>query len=411
VPSQVFLKLIAHIVTGTVLSTGALAAPPSRNSSGPGNQTPVGRADAGPIVIGISNVQSGPSRALGQNLTRGSMTYFDLVNRAGGIAGRKIQVVLKDDRYEPDPAVQNTNDLILKDNVLALFGYVGTPTLTRTLPLLRYYEDRNIVNIGPFTGAEPQRRPPYDRYVFNIRVSYREETRRLVDYLVGKGHVRIGFMGQADAYGKSGEAGVVEALAAHGMALAEAVTYRRNQPYAESMKPQVERLREKRVDAVIMVGVYGGCGAFVRDARQSGWNVPIAGVSFVGAEEMLAQLTKTSAEVGRDLTVGLINSQVVPSPEETQYPLVVNYRAHIPPGETGFVSLEGWLNAVVLVEALKRAGPSASRTGLISAMESLHGWDPGIGVKLKFDRGNHQGLHKVWLTRTERGRWIPIHTE
>src|SRR5450755_1070507 len=223
------------------------------------------------IVIGVSNVQSGPSRALGEKLVEGSLAYFDIVNHTGGIHGRHINVVLKDDRYEPDPAVQNTNDLISKDKVFFLFDYVGTPTLTRVLPLLKYYEDERIVNVAPFTGADPQRKPPYDKFVFNIRASYREETRALVRYLYAKGYRRIGFLGQADAYGKSGEIGVTDALAELNLKPVEAVTYRRNQPFEADMTAQVRILHQAGVDAVIAVGVYGPCGAFVRDARVAEW--------------------------------------------------------------------------------------------------------------------------------------------
>src|SRR5262249_13163662 len=154
-------------------------------------------------------------------------------------------------------------------------------TLTRVLPLLKYFEDRDIVNVAPFTGAEPQRKPPYDRYVFNIRASYRAETRRLVDYLFAKGYRKVGFLGQADAYGKSGEIGVMDALRSHGLTIAGSATYRRNQPFGTPMAAQVDLLRRAGSDAVIAVGVYGPCAAFVRDARLAGWNVPVANVSFV----------------------------------------------------------------------------------------------------------------------------------
>lgn len=360
-----------------------------------------------PIIIGISNVQSGPSSALGQKLWAGSRAYFDMVNRAGGIHGRHIDVVLKDDRYEPDPAVQNTNDLITKDHVFFLFDYVGTPTLTRVLPLLKYYEDQQIVNVAPFTGADPQRKPPYDKYVFNIRASYREETQALVRYLYGKGYRRIGFLGQADSYGKSGEIGVRSALAAYGLNVVAIASYRRNAPFEVSMKEQVEILRSQGADAVISVGAYGPCAAFIRDARQAGWKVPVANVSFVGPDAMLKLLAESSGKAGQDLTAGLINSQVVPSPEETGYALVAEYRAHFSPENAGFISLEGWLNAVVVSEALKRAGPNPTRATFIKAMESLYGWDPGLGVKLEFSPASHQGMHKVWLTKTEHGRWVP----
>jgi branched-chain amino acid transport system substrate-binding protein len=359
------------------------------------------------VLVGVSNVQSGPSRSLGQNLVRGSLAYFELVNAEGGIFGRKIFILLKDDRYEPDPAVQNTNDLIQKDNAFFLFDYVGTPTLTRVLPLLKYYEKEKIVNIAPFTGAEPQRKPPYDKFVFNIRASYREETRALVQYLYRKGYRRIGFLGQADAYGKSGEIGVMDALTEFNLKPVESVSYRRNQPFETNMTTQVRILRQAGADAVIAVGVYGPCGAFIRDARMAGWDVPVANVSFVGAEVLLDKLRGASKTAGKDLTVSLLNSQVVPSPGDTRYPLVASYRAHLAPENYGFVTLEGWLNAVVVTEALRRAGSSPSREDFIRALETLHGWDPGLGVNLDFSSTSHQGLHRVWLTRTENGNWVP----
>jgi branched-chain amino acid transport system substrate-binding protein len=360
------------------------------------------------IVIGVSNVQSGPSGALGHELVHGSRSYFDLINsRDGGIYGRRISILLLDDKYEPDPAVKNTNELIERDKVFFLFDYVGTPTLTRTLPLLRYYQNDNIVNVAPLTGADPQRLPPYSQFVFNIRASYREETRALVRYFYSKNYRKLGILAQADAYGKSGELGVNDALAAFGLSAARTVTYRRNQPFEDDMSAQVKLLRESGVDAVVVVGVYGPSAAFIRDARQSGWNVPIANLSFVDANAMIGKLQDASQKLNKDLTPNLINSQVVPSPYDLNCPLVSEYRSHTAAGDATFVGLEGWLNAVVATEALRRAGPGASRSGFIHAMESLHGWDPGIGTALEFSAANHQGLHKVWLTRTENGRWVP----
>ena len=395
-----------HIARLALLAGAVLSCPPSRTQIRP-PATKDYKAVNAQIIVGVSNVQSGPSRSLGQNLLRGSAAYFELVNARGGVYGRRISIVLKDDKYEPDPAVQNTNELIEKEKSFFLFDYVGTPTLTRVLPLLKYYEKEKIVNVAPFTGADPQRKPPYDKFVFNIRASYREETRALVRYLYDKGYRRIGFLGQADAYGKSGEIGVEDALAELNLKPVETVSYRRNQPFEADMTAQVNILRQAGADAVIAVGVYGSCGAFIRDARMAGWEVTVANVSFVGAEVLLDKLRATSKTAGRDLTSNLINSQVVPSPDDVRYPLVVDYRAHLAPENYGFVTMEGWLNAVVVTEALHRAGPSPSREDFTRAMESLHGWDPGLGVNLEFSSASHQGLHRVWLTRTEKGRWVP----
>ena len=294
------------------------------------------------------------------------------------------------------------------DLVLFLFDYVGTPTFARVLPLLAYYyQQAKVVNVAPFSGAQPQRAPPYDKYVFTIRASYREETRALVDYLCDRGYRKIGFFGQADAYGKAGELGVIDALEAHGLKITAAASYRRDESFADDMSAQMNLLRSSGANAIIAVGVYGPSAAFIRAARLAGWRVPIANVSFVDAQALLDTLRSASAGSGRDFTSDLINSEVVPPPR-SNCPLTRDYRAHIPAGSVNWTSLEGWLNAVVVTEALKRAGPSATAEQFVRAMESLNGWDPGIGTKLAFSRSSHVGLHKVWLTRSWRGQWAPL---
>jgi ABC-type branched-subunit amino acid transport system substrate-binding protein len=178
-------------------------------------------------------------------------------------------------------------------------------------------------------------------------------------------------------------------------------------PLETDLTAQVKILREAGAEAVIAVGVYGPCGAFIRDARMAGWNIPIGNVSFVGPDTLLQKLREASAKTGRDLTTNLVNSQAVPSPDDRRYSLVSDYRAQVTPDAYGFTRLEGWLNAVVVTEALRRAGGSASREDFIRGMESSHDWDPGLGVKLEFSPTSHQGLHKVWLTRTQDGRSVP----
>ena len=360
------------------------------------------------FLIGISNAQSGSAQILGKELLAGSKAYFDLVNTAGGIRGRKIRLVVKDDGYEPDPALNNTNELITKDKVFFLFDYVGTPTLTRTLPLLQYYELEHIINFAPLTGADPQRRPPYDQFVFNIRAYYRDETHALVDYLYRQGYRRIGFLGQADAYGKSGEVGVTKALEAHGLKLAASATYRRGATFEMDMRQQVEALKSKGVDAVISFGVYGPCAGFIRDARLSGWQAPVAVVSFAGADELLRYLLRYSQATNRNFTENLLTSQVVPSPQEIRHPLVASYCRTVRPAERSFISLEGWLNGVVVVEALRRMRPPYSRKSFVDALESLHDWDPGLHLSLNFSPTNHEGFHKVWILETENLHWVPV---
>ena len=291
------------------------------------------------VILGVSAAFSGPSRGLGIELYRGASAYFDDVNYNGGIAGRRISLKIYDDGYQPDACVTNTMKLMLEDRVFLLFGYVGTPTVTRVLPLLKKFQDESVFMFFPFTGAQPQREPPYGDFAFNLRASYLQETAGLVDNFVRIGRRRIAVFYQADAYGRSGWAGVRAALARHGERIAGEATYSRGTQYTATMRRQVEILQAAEPDAVVCIGAYAACAAFARDAVDLGLEVPIANVSFVGSENLLSLLTE-----GRDpadaerYTRLLVNSQVVPSYEDTSIPAVREYREFMQrynPGRSG----------------------------------------------------------------------------
>jgi ABC-type branched-subunit amino acid transport system substrate-binding protein len=376
------------------------------------------------IVLGMSAAFTGPSRGLGIELYRGAQACLDDVNRNGGVHGRKVVIRAYDDGYNPIPAIQNTVRLIERDRAFLLFGYVGTPTVTRVLPLLKTHADKSVYLFFPFTGAEPQRRPPYDQFVFNLRASYREETQGLVDHFVGVGRRRIAVFYQIDAYGRSGWDGVRTALARHDLKLAGEATYRRGATYDQSMSRQVEILRAAGPDAVVSVGSYEACAAFIRDARDAGWDVPIANVSFVGSENLLALLEETGRAKARDYTSRLINSQVVPNYHRLDLPAVAQYRACMdryqprPPAELAtdpyeplgysFVSLEGFLDARLLVEVLRRMGPRLERKRLPEVVESVRDFDLGIDHPVSFGPGKHQGSEEVYYTVVRDGRFVRL---
>ena len=376
------------------------------------------------IVVGMSAAFKGPTGGLGSELYRGSMAYINYVNEKGGINGRKIVIIPYDDGYNPAPAIENTIRLIGKDNVFLLFDYLGTPTVTRVLPLLKSYSDRNIYLFFPFTGAQPQRQFPYDVFVFNLRASYFQETEGLVNNLVRVGRKKIAVFYQADAYGRSGWTGVKSTLSKYGLKIVGESTYRRGTKYAESMKEQVAILRKTNADAVICIGAYAACAAFIRDARDAGWNVPIANVSFVGSEFLMNLLLKTGQEHARNYTDNLINSQVVPSYEDISLGAVRQYRELIdrynpvpPPQLQGreyrplkhsFVSFEGFLNAKLLTEILKRMGNNLEKTNIKKTVEGIKDLDIGIDARVSFGPDRHQGLNKVYYTTFDNGRFVPI---
>ena len=382
-----------------------------------------GPPQAGEIVLGVSAAFSGPSRGLGTELYRGASAYFSRVNENGGINGRRIVLKMYDDGYQPDPCVENTMKLMLEDQVFLLFGYVGTPTVTRVLPLLKKFQDENIFMFFPFTGAQPQRQPPYGDFAFNLRASYAQETAGLVNNFVGIGKERIAVFYQADAYGRSGWAGVRAALAPHGLRIAGEATYSRGAPFTGTMRRQVEILKAASPDAVVCIGAYAACAAFARDAVDLGLEVPIANLSFVGSENMLKLLTE-GREDSESYTRLLVNSQVVPSYEDLSLPSVREYRElmdrydpQVPPELVkeeyapfphSFGSLEGFLNAKLLAEILRRLDGEVDRARLEEAVFSVRDFDLGVGEAVSFGPDRRQGLQTVYYTVVEDGRFVAL---
>tara|TARA_R110000868_G_scaffold161466_1_gene391872 strand:- start:5172 stop:6374 length:1203 start_codon:yes stop_codon:yes gene_type:complete len=364
------------------------------------------------IILGQSAAFTGASAALGKNLWMGAQAYFDKVNASGGVHGRKIEVLTRDDGYEGSRALVNTIDLIKKDKVFALFGYVGTPTIVRALPAIRKLnEDEGVFLFGNFTGAQPQREDPYDDYVFNVRASYRDETQGLVDHLVKLGHKKIGLFIQFDSYGRSGADGVRIALKKHGLQVIEETTYMRGAKLSKKMNDQVKQMMLAGASAVISIGSYEACAAFIRDSRILGSNAVIANVSFVGSDELLKKLYEEEKETKFDLTSRLLNSQVVPSWSNLEIPLVKEYqtdmqayfkRQKMTP-ELNFISLEGYLNAKLFVEILKSIGPKLTRKGFIQRAKYLKNIDVGLGEPVYFHQNGNQALKKIHYTEYFNG--------
>jgi branched-chain amino acid transport system substrate-binding protein len=379
---------------------------------------------ASDLNIGMSAAFQGPTGGLGSELYRGSMAYIEYINQTGGLNGKRIKIIAYDDGYNPVPAIKNTIRLIEQDNVFLLFDYVGTPTVTRILPILKSNYDKHIFLFFPFTGAQPHRQPPYDEFVFNLRASYQQETGGLVDNLVRVGRKRIAVFYQVDAYGRSGWDGVRTTLANYGLKIVGEATYHRGTRFSDSLKQQVDIIRKSDPDAIISIGAYAACAAFIRDARDAGVNVPIANVSFVGTEFLVNLLLNEGQRIGKDYVFNLINSQVIPSYEDTSLPAVREYRKLMdqyepsPPQELvdktyislrySFVSFEGFLNAKLLVAILKRIGNNPERSEIKKIVEGIHNLDIGIDAPVSFGPKKHQGLDKVYYTTVMKGKVIPI---
>jgi branched-chain amino acid transport system substrate-binding protein len=400
-------------------------APPVSAAPAASPQTPATGVTETEVTVGEPAAFTGPSAGLGIEMWRGASAAFSEVNEKGGVAGRKIKLVIADDAYEAGKAASAVIRLVEQDRAFLIFGGVGTPTIVRALPVVRkYFDEAGLFYFANFTGAQPQRRPPNFQITFNVRASYYEETKAIVDVFAAMGKKKIGAFIQDDAYGIDGREGTVKALKEHGLELAGEARYPRGQKYDVNNAAQVKILRDAGVDAVVMVGSYQACGAFIRDARASAWGVPIHNVSFVGADQMLQLLQGEEKKGGAPVIVNLVDTQVVPHYEDTTVPAVRDYRAAIdkynptaPPGFTdsgynpaskySFGSLEGYVSARALVAVLTKAGHDLDRKSAYAAAESMGQFDLGLGVPAELSATRHQALDRVWFTYATRDGWKP----
>lgn len=381
-----------------------------------------GLCRAGEIVLGMSASFTGQSRGLGIELYRGASSYFDYINQQGGIDGNTVRLLALDDGYNPNPAVLNTIAFLNDDKVDGLFGYVGTPTTTRVLPLLFCNNHRRKALFFPFTGAELLRAEKYDGSIYNLRASYEREIAEVVERFVALGRKRVAILYQADAYGRSGWDGLRKALALHGLELVGEATYSRGMNYTQSMKVQAELLAAAKPDAVLSVGSYAACAAFVRDFRDIGQDALVCNLSFVGGEMLLKLLVMEGKRTGKDYTENLVYTQVVPgyhgdAPASVLYRKLMDADPEPPQGygesykrlRYSFASFEGFLDAVVMVEIIR----ISLRDGLTlqQAANRLRDFDPGIGRKVSFAKGEAPGLNHVYFSAPKDGELLSLSDE
>ncbi|MCG6876702.1 MAG: ABC transporter substrate-binding protein [Betaproteobacteria bacterium] len=378
------IRLLTSILFAFGIALGI--APPA------GAQTPGVTANS--VLLGQSAAFSGPAAQLGIQMNAGAMAYFDYINKLGGVHGRTILLKTRDDRYEGNLAAENTRKLIEEDKVFALFAYVGTPTSAAALPI---FTEAKVPFVGPFTGAELLRKP-LNRYVFNVRASYYDETEKIVEQLVSTGIHKIAVFYQNDSYGKAGLTGVQIAMKKRNLAIAATGTVERN---TTDVGAAVKAISAVQPDAVVMISAYTSIAEFVRQMKKAGSAAQFHNVSFVGSKALANALGAEG--------YGVVISQVVPFPWYPGVPVVKEYQRILKAAgitEYNFGSLEGYLAAKVMVEGLRRAGRDLTRERLIAALETMDNVDLG-GFVVSFSRASHAGSDYVELTMIGRdGKFV-----
>ncbi|MHC1789035.1 ABC transporter substrate-binding protein [Solidesulfovibrio sp.] len=397
--STLFFRIRRGLAAGLAALVMALAACSGSSSSEVSvSDTPGVTNDT--VVIGSSMPLTGHASYLGRQTLNGALAYLNAVNEAGGVAGRTIKLIPLDDGYDPPRCVANTQQLIVEDRVFCLFSYVGTPTTAKIIPLL---EEARVPLVGSFTGADVLRFP-FRRYIVNIRASYYQETAAAVDHIVGDlGFDRVAVLYQYDAYGFDGLKGTEMALKSLGLTPVARGSYIRG---TMDVEEGVGRILDAAPQAIVMIGTYGPCAKAIKLARARGYKGLFYAVSFVGADEIARIL-------GPGDDTPLLMSQVVPPPDLPESAAlltgVMDYARLLarsfPEERPNVVGLEGFLNARVLVEGLRRAGRELTRERFLDAIESIDNFSVGIASPVSFAKDRHQGLERVYFTRFDHGRF------
>ena len=410
---------IEHSIAGSAApnSLAAVIAP----SSAAAATSPTTPVAVGPPVRGVTDQEirfgmaapfSGAAKELGRQMKLGIDTAFNRINEAGGVEGRMLKLITADDGYEPTRTGDAMKQLYEKDQVFGIIGNVGTPTAVVAVP---YALERRMLFFGAFTGANVLRHDPPDRYVFNYRASYAEETDATVRYLVKLRRIpirQIAVFAQQDTYGDSGFAGVAKAVRTLGVSDSTIVrlNYKRNTVDVEDAINQL-KLQKPPIKAIVMVATYRAAAKFIEKTHDLFPGMIYTNVSFVGSTALADELMLLGARYAS----GVIVTQVVPA--VSGYSSVVleykNALAKYFAGEApDYVSLEGYVAANVLIKGLQRAGPQLDTEKLIDALENSRTFDLGLGANLGFGRAEHQASHKIWGTALdENGKYQAIELE
>lgn len=350
----------------------------------------IGAMGADDIVIGQVAPLSGVLADTGKDMVLGARVYFDSVNDKGGVHGRMIRHVVKDDGYKVDETVRLTREVIEKDGAVALIGFAGTGNVGELLKQ-KVLEKANIALVAPYTGGE-NLRTPFNPYIFHIRAGYADEAEGIVDQLVLLNMKRIGVMYQDDPFGKAGLAGVEAALKKRGLELVGTGAYEKN---TDNVTEAVQSIAKANPQAVVMISVNKSTAAFSKQIRAVSTVAQLVNISVVNPKEIVRMIGPENAR-------GIGIAQVMPYPYSPTIAIVKEYqqamKKYAPAGtEMSYTSFEEFVGAKVLVEGLRRAGPNPGREKVIRALETLNAYDVG-GFTLHFSPTNRIGSRFTEIT-------------
>ena len=350
-----FLSLAGR--AGTAALAGPALLPLAHAQDAPG-------VTAKSLSIVSSAPLTGPLLGFGNDIQQGAGAAFAQANARGGIHGRSVQLQIVDDGYVPERSLANVRQIIAQNSTLALLSCVGTPNNTAIAPLL---EDAGLPHLAPITGAASLRKPL--RNIFHVRASYTDEVLRLIERLTGMGLQGLGIAYLDNGYGRElleVATGALQKMGRQPAAQAAVATDGTN------LQQALQTLAAGKPSAVLLATAGTVSVELVRGIKTRLPGVLMAGVSVTLPGTSLAQLG--------DAASGIALTMIVPDPDRGKLQVVRDYQGAMrAAGHNEFSqgSLEAYINARVLLEALERAGKDVNQARLRAALASIRQFDLG----------------------------------
>ncbi|MBY0541459.1 MAG: ABC transporter substrate-binding protein [Campylobacterales bacterium] len=352
------------------------------------------------LVMGASLPNTGIIKSWGESVSKGVNAYFNYANENSLIKNRKIEFLVYDDKYEPELTLENTKKLVYKNKVFALFGFVGTPTIKRVLPILY---DENVPFFSAFSGASFLRNNKNQKFI-NFRSSYEQEIDTLINYLNEEKKLnKIAVFYQNDDYGEEGYISLINLLKERNLELVAEGSYKRN---TLSINHAFNEIKDAKPEVIFMIGANKTNSLFIKKAKESEnlKDVIFCNISFGDSNAMVKELENLNTT-----TNNIIFSQVVPSYSDLNIKVVKEYqtiiRKYFPDEPFGFLSFEAFLSSKVLVNALSRIEGKITREKLISTLKTTPK-DLLEGIPLEYK--NSQLLNKTFLFEYKNSEFIEI---
>lgn len=334
------------------------------------------------IQLAVSNATKGPAAQLGFRLNQGASAYFNRINHSGGINGYRVEMLLRDDGYEPYKTLTNTHKFLKNENLFGFFNYVGTPT---TFAIHQTVADSGLPFLMPFTGADFLR-SPITPNIYNLRASYNQEAQAQIKYLIEtKGIKKIGLLVQADEFGRAVERGYAKVLKSYGIEPVITTRYRRN---TQDIATALDVLITKEVEAVAFVGTYNPLAELINSAYKKQFTPIFTTVSFISSQDLFKLIEQPSK---------IVVTEVMPDPKTCQYEYCFQFikdMAAIGIKEFDRIQLEGYLNAHLFTQV---ASLCSSITPSCFLNKIQHFNMNSLGLKVEYSPTDHQGLDEVYL--------------